>query len=85
MKTTITQKGQIVIPAALRKKYDIKAGTTIFVEDKDGKIVLTPITEAFISGLRGKLKTPEGEKTALDILKKERKADREKEDEKNRS
>ncbi|MDZ7772582.1 MAG: AbrB/MazE/SpoVT family DNA-binding domain-containing protein [Balneolaceae bacterium] len=81
MKTTMTQKGQIVIPAELRRKYDLKAGTTIHVEEENGKIVLKPVTAAYIRSLRGILKTPEGEKSALDMLKEEREADRRREDE----
>lgn len=82
MKTTMTSKGQIVIPAKLRKKYGIKAGTTIHVEEDNGKIVLKPITAEYIRSLRGCLKTPEGKKSALDILKEEREADKRRENEK---
>lgn len=84
MKTTATKKGQIVIPVKLRKKYGIEAGTTIHVEDKDGEIVLKPITAEYIRGLRGMLKPKKGQKSALDILKEERKKDRIKEDEEHR-
>ncbi len=76
MKTTITKKGQIVIPAKLRKKYGIEAGTTIHVEDEDGKIVLTPITAEYIRSLRG---ITEGS-GALKMLEEERRKDRERED-----
>lgn len=76
MKTTITKKGQIVIPAKLRKKYGIDPGTTIHVKDEDGKIVLTPITKEYISSLRG---ITEGS-GALKMLEEERRKDRERED-----
>lgn len=82
MKTTATKKGQIVIPVKLRKKYGIEAGTTIHVEDKDGEIVLKPITAEYIRSLRGIVKPKKGQRSALDILKEERKADRIKEDQK---
>lgn len=82
MKTTMTSKGQIVIPAKLRKKYGIKAGTTVHVEEDNGKIVLKPITAEYIRNLRGCLKTPEGKKSALDVLKEEREADKKRENEK---
>jgi len=39
MDTYATVKGQIVIPAALRRKYGIKAGTLIIVSDNDEEIV----------------------------------------------
>lgn len=72
MKTKITKKGQIVIPAKLRKKYDIKTGTTIRVEDQDGKIILTPVTTDYIENLRG-ITRGSG---ALRMLEKERKKER---------
>lgn len=72
MKTTITKKGQIVIPAKLRRKYDIAAGTTIRVDDENGKIVLTPVTSDFIGELRGITKGS----GALKILEQERKKER---------
>ncbi|NBC64383.1 MAG: AbrB/MazE/SpoVT family DNA-binding domain-containing protein [Bacteroidetes bacterium] len=80
MKTTITKKGQIVIPAKLRKKYNIDPGTTIHVEDKDGKIVLTPITPEYIRSLRG---ITEGS-GALKMLEEERRKDRDREDARHR-
>ncbi len=72
MKTTITKKGQIVIPAKLRKKYDITAGTTIRVDDEDGKIVLTPVTSDYIGELRGITKGS----GALRVLEQEREKER---------
>lgn len=76
MKTTATKKGQIVIPVKLRRKYGIKAGTTIHIDDKDGKIVLTPITPEYISSLRGIAKGS----GALKMLEEERHKDKERED-----
>jgi AbrB family looped-hinge helix DNA binding protein len=58
METTATIKGQIVIPAAIRKRLGIKEGTRIHVEmnEEDNEIILTPITREYIHGLRGKFK-----------------------------
>jgi len=39
---TVSSKGQIVIPVELRKKYKIKVGTRLSVNDRDGSIVLKP-------------------------------------------
>ena len=44
METYATAKGQIVIPAALRKKYGIRNGTKIIVTDIEDAIVLKPVT-----------------------------------------
>lgn len=76
MHTTITKKGQIVIPAELREKYGITPGTRIYVEDHDGEIVLKPITEDYISSLKGITKGS----GALKALEEERRKDRERED-----
>jgi len=53
----MTSKGQLVIPAELRRKHGIKAGTRIhFLEDNFGRIVLAPITEEYINSVMGFLK-----------------------------
>ena len=56
METYITVKGQIVIPAALRRKYGMKAGTKIQIYDEGERIVLKPVTAKFYRDLRGSLK-----------------------------
>jgi AbrB family looped-hinge helix DNA binding protein len=69
----VTTKGQLVIPARLRRRFGIKRGTLVaFVED-DGRIIIQPVTREFIRGLRGSLK---GEPSALDLLLQERKRER---------
>jgi AbrB family looped-hinge helix DNA binding protein len=71
--STVTTKGQLVVPARLRRRYGIKKGTPIaFVED-DGRIILQPVTREFIRGLRGSLK---GHPSALDALLEGRKRER---------
>lgn len=58
METYSTIKGQIIIPASIRRKLGIKEGTRIRVEldEASNKIVLIPITREFIHSLRGKYK-----------------------------
>jgi AbrB family looped-hinge helix DNA binding protein len=71
--STVTTKGQLVIPSRLRRKYGIRKGTrVVFVEDNH-RLILQPLTREFIDSLRGWLK---GSK-ALDNLREERKKDRE--------
>ena len=54
---TFTSKGQLVVPAELRRKHGIKAGTKVkFLEDQYGRIVLQPISEEYIERLRGCLR-----------------------------
>lgn len=54
--SVVTTKGQIVIPAKIRKKYDIKEGTKIHFIENGSKITLEPITENFYRKLQGSLK-----------------------------
>jgi AbrB family looped-hinge helix DNA binding protein len=54
MSATVTSKGQLVIPAELRRKSGIKKGTKVhFLEDELGRIVLQPLTEEFIDRITG--------------------------------
>lgn len=54
LSATFTSKGQLVIPAELRRKHGIKAGTKVkFLEDNFGNIVLVPITEEYINRVMG--------------------------------
>ena len=53
---TFTSKGQLVIPAELRRKHGIEAGTRVkILEDQFGRIVLQPITEDYIDRVMGSL------------------------------
>jgi AbrB family looped-hinge helix DNA binding protein len=52
-KTSVTTKGQIVIPAKIRRKFGIKGGTQVFVYEKDGEIIVKPITDEYIENLAG--------------------------------
>ncbi len=51
---TFTSKGQLVVPAELRRKHGIEAGTRVkFLEDAFGRIVLQPITEEYVDRIMG--------------------------------
>jgi AbrB family looped-hinge helix DNA binding protein len=65
METYATVKGQIVIPASLRRKYGIKNGTKIIVTDAGDSIVLKPVTEQYLKNLQGSLKGKGGLKNLL--------------------
>ncbi len=39
---TVSSRGQLVIPARMREKYRLKAGSRVQVEDCDGQIKITP-------------------------------------------
>ena len=71
--SVVTTKGQLVIPARLRRRFGIKKGTIIAFAEDDGRIIVQPVTREFIRGLRGSL---QGEPSALDVLLGERKRER---------
>lgn len=39
---TISKKGQVTLPAQLRKKMGLEAGGTVIAEEKNGELVLRP-------------------------------------------
>jgi len=75
METYSSEKGQVIIPAAIRRKLSIKKGTRFQVEldERSKKIVLTPITREFIHTLRGKYRG----RGLLKALAAEKKVERE--------
>jgi AbrB family looped-hinge helix DNA binding protein len=52
-KAVVTIKGQVVIPSKLRRKFGIRKGTQVFVYEKNGEIVIRPITDEYIEGMAG--------------------------------
>ena len=61
----VTSKGQLVVPARLRRKYGIKPGTRVCFIERDGEIVFRPITPAYIRSVCGMFKTDESQTEAL--------------------
>ncbi len=53
----VTSKGQLVVPARLRRKYGIKPGTKICFIERHGEIVFRPITREYIRTVCGMFKT----------------------------
>ena len=74
--TTVSAKGQIVIPSKIRRKYNIKKGVKLHIEERDGELVLKAITTDYIKKIAGILNT-NGKLSSL--LLKERLEDKEKE------
>ena len=72
--STVTTKGQLVIPSKLRRKYAIHKGTQVAFLEEENRLVLQPLTPEFVRALRGSLK---GEPSALKQLLEDRKRDRE--------
>lgn len=54
----VSTKGQVVIPAELRKALNLRVGTKIALQLDGKSILLQPVTEDFINSIPGSLKGP---------------------------
>ena len=73
MQTMVTERGQISIPASLRKKFHLTPGTGVeWMETTEG-IFLMPVAKDPIKAFRG------AGKGSTQLLLEERKRDRERE------
>jgi AbrB family looped-hinge helix DNA binding protein len=54
--TTVSTKGQFVIPSEMRAALGIKPGTRIAVTHDGTKIILEPVTAELVDKTRGMLK-----------------------------
>jgi AbrB family looped-hinge helix DNA binding protein len=72
--STVTTKGQLVIPSKMRRKYGIRKGTRVAMIEEENRIILQPLTREYLRSLRGSFK---GEPSALKFLKEGRSQDRE--------
>jgi AbrB family looped-hinge helix DNA binding protein len=52
-----TIKGQVIIPAQLRKKFNIKKGTRVAIMEGEGRVILIkPLPDDPVEASRGMLK-----------------------------
>lgn len=70
----VTTKGQVVIPSRVRRRHGIKKGTRVCFVEKEGAILLQPVTDEYIDGLMGSLGT---KGKILQALLEDRKRERE--------
>jgi AbrB family looped-hinge helix DNA binding protein len=75
-KTTVTAKGQIVVPARLRQKLNIREGTQVSIFERDGDVVVRPITDEYIQSCMGMAGT---KGRLLKALSREKSKERERE------
>jgi AbrB family looped-hinge helix DNA binding protein len=71
--TTVSSKGQFVIPAEIRASLGIEPGTRISVTLKDSQIVLEPVSEELVDRTRGLFA---GKPSLSAALKRERQKDK---------
>ena len=75
METSIvTTKGQIVVPAKIRRKFGIKKGTKIAFIEQSGKLMIQPLDKSYFESLAGVLAT---EVRMLKSLMEDKKKERE--------
>jgi AbrB family looped-hinge helix DNA binding protein len=75
-----TAKRQIVIPARLRKQFQIEAGTKAIVEATADGILLKPVTAASIRRSRGIIKRKPGGKSFAEEWAEHKREEKELED-----
>ena len=75
-----TTKGQVVIPAWLRKQFHIEDGTKAVVQATPEGILLKPVTAALIKQGRGIIKRKAGDKGLAEEWADHKKAEKELED-----
>jgi AbrB family looped-hinge helix DNA binding protein len=51
----MTSKGQIVVPAKLRKRYGLKPGTKVYFIERDHEILFQPLTKEYLQSVHGML------------------------------
>ena len=57
VKAIVTTKGQIVIPAKIRRRLHIKKGTRLYIEERGDELVLRTVTPAYFGKIAGILPT----------------------------
>lgn len=76
-KPVVNAKGQVVIPAVLRRKYGIKKGTVVSIYESNGEIIIRPLSDKYIRSMAGILGT---KGKLLKALMREKAKERERED-----
>lgn len=78
--TTVSSKGQLVIPAAIRRQLGIKPGTRIAVRIDGGQMILDPQNiEAKIRRIKSMRGYTAGGPSGTDVLLEDRRLERERE------
>lgn len=75
--TTVSSRGQVVLPSGVRKKLGLRKGVRLHIvlgEEDEKSVVLKPVDRDVIEELRGILR---GGDEVLEYLEEERRKDRE--------
>ena len=60
LSTTVSSRGQVILPSRLRKKNNIKKGMKFIIEVEDNKIILIPVDRNYFEKLSGSISTKKG-------------------------
>lgn len=71
--TTLSEKGQLVIPAEIRTRLGLQRGDRFEIEVRDGEVILRPLPRNPLLAMRGALK---GSESLVEALLRERAAER---------
>lgn len=55
--TTVTSKGQIVIPSKIRQRLNIKKGTKLYIEQRGDELIFKTVTPEYFAKIAGILRT----------------------------
>ena len=58
--TTVSSRGQVILPSKLRKENEIKKGMKFTIEIEGNKIILIPINKDYFERLSGSISTKKG-------------------------
>ena len=72
----INAKGRLTVPSRIRRRFGIKPGTRINLVEEGDHIIFQPITNEYINSFCGVFKQKPGEKSVVQELLEERRAER---------
>jgi AbrB family looped-hinge helix DNA binding protein len=75
MRIRMSSKGQVVLPAGVRRKYGLAAGDELELVDAGDHLVVWPTVADSAARLRGLLSAGPGEKSLTQALRESRTAD----------
>jgi AbrB family looped-hinge helix DNA binding protein len=76
MQTTITKRGQTVVPAVIRRRYQIQEGDQLIWIDDGVQIVVVPVPADPVRALRGRGRGEQLVKRLLQLRREERERER---------
>lgn len=71
-KVRLSSKHQIAIPKVLRAKLGLEAGTQLFIEEENGRLVLSPRPRSYAAALAGLGKSVWKGVDPLEYIRRER-------------